>query len=172
MGLFDLFRRRESAQPDTTAWWRSANALATEPTIDGIAALRASIVSDEDAPDVADAQREMVEGLDALLAASASPVPVVNTQHRVIGADTCHYLTPASLADQVDGGGKLFVTSARMVYASGGVQAWPWHLIARVHRLERDLVVELKGRPPVRLRLNTYEDALVVCALAARLRRS
>lgn len=171
MGLLDLFRRRGSAQPDVSEWWQSANALTAAPTIDGIVALKASIVGNDVAPDVAEAQSEMVEGLEALVAMSSSDLPVLATQHRVIGADTCHYLTPASLADQVDGGGKLFVTSARLVFAGGGVQAWPWHLVARVHRVERDVVVELKGRPPVRLRLNTYEDALVICALATRLHR-
>lgn len=171
MGLLDLFRRRTTAPPEVTEWWQSANALTTAPTVDGVAALKASIVSDEEAPDVADAQREMVEGLEALLALPPEGLPVLTTQHRVIGGDACHYLTPASLGDQVDGGGKLFVTSTRLVFAGGGVQTWPWHLVTRVDRVERDLVVALKGRPPVRLRLNTYEDALVVCALATRLRR-
>lgn len=145
--------------------------MTAAPTVDGVAALKASIMSDEEAPDVADAQREMVEGLEALLALPAASLPVLTTQHRVIGTDICHYLTPASLAGQVDAGGKLFVTSTRLVFAGGGVQTWPWHLVARIQRMERDLVVEFKGRPPVRLRLNTYEDALVICALATRLCR-
>jgi len=39
-------------------------------------------------------------GLFCLKALAASaPLPVLNTQHRVIGTDTCHYLTPASRAD-------------------------------------------------------------------------
>ncbi len=91
------------------------------------------------------------------------------TQHRVIGADTCHYMAPASLIEQVDSGGKVFVTSARIIFAAGTVVSWPWHQIARVRREERDLLLELKGRPGVRLRLNTYEGALVIAALVERL---
>ena len=169
MGLFALFRRRESAQPDVSEWWRTANALASAPTVQGIHALKASIVSGDVVPDMAEAQDEMPEGLEALVALSQSDLPVLDTQHRVIGTDTCHYIAPASLIDQVDAGGKVFVTSARMIFASGTVLSWPWHQIATVQRQERDLLVDLKGRPGVRLRLNTYEAALVIAALVGRL---
>lgn len=166
---FNFFRRRDSAQPDVSAWWHTANALTAAPTIDAVAALKATTVTAAEAPDLAEAQDEMLEGLGALLHLVKSPLPVLETQHRVIGADTCHYMAPASLVDQVDSGGKVFVTSARIVFAAGTVVSWPWHQIARVQREERDLRIELKGRPGVRLRLNTYEGALVIAALAGRL---
>lgn len=172
MGLFDRFRRRDSAQPDVSAWWQAANALTAAPTSDAVAALKATTVNAAEAPDLAEAQDEMLEGLEALLdltQSAQSPLPVLDTQHRVIGADTCHYMAPASLIDQVDSGGKVFVTSARVIFAAGTVVSWPWHQIVRVQREERDLVLELKGRPGVRLRLNTYEGALVMAALAGRL---
>lgn len=169
MGLFDLFRRRESAQPDVSEWWRTANALTSAPTAEGIHALKASVVSDEIAPDVAEAQHEMLEGLDALMAFAHADLPVLTTQHRVIGTDTCHFIAPASLVDQVDSGGKVLVTSTRIIFAAGTVQSWPWHLIARVRREDRDLLVDLKGRPAVHLRLNTYDAALVIAALVGRL---
>ncbi len=172
MGLFDLFRRRESAQPDVSEWWRTANALTSAPTVEGIDALKMSIVSDDVWPDVAEAQHEMLEGIHALVALVAvahADLPVLDTQHRVIGTDTCHFMAPASVIAEVDSGGKLFVTSARVIFASGTVLSWPWHLIARVRREDRDLLVDLKGRPTVRLRLNTYEAALVIAALVGRL---
>jgi hypothetical protein len=169
MGLFDLFRRRESAQPDVSAWWQAANALTTAPTADGVARLKATTVNAGEAPDLAEAQDEMLAGLDALIQLAQSPLPILDTQHRVIGADTCHYMAPASLIDQVDSGGKVFVTSARIIFAAGTVVSWPWHQVARISRDGRDLLIELKGRPAVRLRLNTYEGALVIAALAGRL---
>lgn len=169
-----MFRRlfsRQPPQPDVTAWWREANALALTPTAEAVAALKASALPMTEAPDLAEAQQEMLEGLEALLQLSAAAsLPVVDTQHRVIGADRCHYLAPASLVDQVDAGGKLFVTSARLVFAAGAVHSWPWHQMARLTRQERDVIVELRGRDPVQLRLNTYEGALIVCALAGTLR--
>lgn len=169
MGLFDLFRRRHTAQPDVSGWWQTANALTTAPTHHAVAALRASTVDAADAPDLAEAQHEMLEGLETLVQLAQAPLPVLDTQHRVIGADTCHYMAPASLIDQVDSGGKVFVTSARVIFAAGTVVSWPWHQMARVQREERDLLIDLKGRPGVRLRLNTYEGALVIAALAGRL---
>lgn len=169
MGLFDLFRRRDSAQPDVSGWWQAANALAAAPTMDGVVALKATTVNANEAPDLAEAQDEMLEGLEALFHLAQAPLPVLDTQHRVIGADTCHYMAPASLIEQVDSGGKVFVTSARVIFAAGTVASWPWHQIARIQREERDLVIDLKGRPGVRLRLNTYEGALIIAALAGRL---
>jgi hypothetical protein len=139
LGLFDLFRRRESAQPDLSA------------------------------ADLAEAEQEMREGLEALEAFQRSDLPVLHTQHRVIGSDACHYMAPASLIAEVDAGGKVFVTSAKIIFASGSVMSWPWHLITRIRREERDLVIDLKGRPAVRLRVNTYGDALLIEALFVRL---
>jgi hypothetical protein len=169
MGLFDLFRRRESAQPDVSDWWRTANALASAPTAGGIHELKTSVVDVNLAPDVAEAQHEMLDGLEGLVAFGQSALPVLDTQHRVIGTDTCHFIAPASLVDQVDSGGKVFVTSARLIFAAGTVLSWPWHLITRARREDRDLLVDLKGRPAVRLRLNTYEAALLIAALVSRL---
>lgn len=121
-------------------------------------------------PDLAEGQEEFLDGLAALMPLQAGPaLPIVDTQHRVIGGDACHFLTPASLADQVDAGGKLFVTSARVILATGSVQSWPWHNVSAVQRLERDVILVLRGRPPVHLRLNSYEAALVTAHLAERL---
>ncbi|MBM3749804.1 MAG: hypothetical protein FJW21_01300 [Acidimicrobiia bacterium] len=73
MRLLDLFRRRIAAPPQVTEWWKAATALTTAPAVDGVAALKASIVSDEEAARVTDAKRDL---------------PVLTTQHRVIGTDT------------------------------------------------------------------------------------
>lgn len=137
--------------------------------IDAVASLKAAVVSADEAPDVAEAQTEMIEGLETLVQLTRSPLPVLETQHRVIGSDVCHYMAPASLIAQVDAGGKVFVTSARIIFAAGTVTSWPWHQVASLTRDERDLLIDLKGRPGVRLRLNTYEGALVIAALAGRL---
>jgi hypothetical protein len=161
---------RAPQQPDVSSWWTRANRLADAPTGDEVAALRASMLDEATFPDQAEAQQEMVEALATLLTLTTTPtLPVVATQHRVIGTDTCHHLVPAALVEPPDGGGKLFVTSARLIYAAGTVQAWPWHLVARIRRMNRDLLVELKSRPPIGLRLNTYEDAVVIHAIAASL---
>lgn len=153
-----------------TAWWADANQAALAPAPDIIARLRAEAATAED-PDERERADEMIEGLARLQELAAHPaLPALATQHRVIGADVCHFTTPASLAGQHDTPGKLFVTSARLVFAGPRVQAWPWHRITRVVRRERELLVAMTGAadPPVIL-CNSYGDALVVAYFAARL---
>lgn len=167
-----LFGRAAPPQPDGAAWFTQADAVMAAPTDEGIAHLRAQIVDPATAPDLAESQEEMIDGLERLLAlASSDALPVVPTQHRVIGTSVCHFLTPASLVDQVDAAGKLFVTSDRLLFSAGGVQQWPWHAISGITRMQRDLIVAARGRTSMaQLRLNSYGDAMVVAALADRLR--
>ena len=167
-----LLARVAPPQPDTSAWWREANALAGRPVADRLAALRAQTIDAGKAPDIAELQDEMIDGLERLLALAGEPVlPVIATQHRVIGDEVCHFIAPVSLIEQVDASGKLFATAQRLVFAAGTVRQWPWHALASITRVERDVVIDLRGRPETaRLRTNTYGDALLLIALAERLR--
>jgi hypothetical protein len=167
-----LARVTRPQQPDTSAWWREAHALALAPDQARVAALRSQMLDPQTAPDIAELQEEMVDGLERLLVlAGESTLPVVATQHRVIGNEVCHFIAPVSLIEQVDASGKLFATAERLVFAAGAVKQWPWHSIASLTREERDVVIDLRGRPgAARLRANTYGDAIVIVALAGRLR--
>ena len=158
-----LFGRNKSAPPDTSAWWREANALATSPDPARLAALKASVVDGATAPDAAELQEEMIDGLErALSSLKYSPLDD--------GCEVCHLIAPVCLIEQVDVAGKLFATAGRLVFAAGTVRQWPWHSIAAITRSERDLLIDLRGRPgAARLRTNTYGDALVIVALANRL---
>lgn len=167
-----LFGRAADNTPDVSTWWAAANAAAHSPSPNAIAALRAERTDPLTYPDIAEAQDEFLDALDALLTLSATePLPAIPTQHRVIGADTCHYIAPASLGEQLDGGGKVFVTSARLILVAGGVHSWPWHSVVSITRQERDLTLNVRGKGPVTLRFNSYEHALFVMAMAERLRR-
>lgn len=167
-----LFGRTQSVQPDTSAWWREANALAASPDAGRLSALKRTIADATTAPDAAELQEEMIDGLERVIALAHEPtLPVIATQHRVIGSEVCHLIAPVSLIEQVDVAGKLFATADRLVFAAGTVRQWPWHSIAALVRDERDLLIDLRGRPAAaRLRTNTYGDALVIVALAERLR--
>jgi hypothetical protein len=167
-----LLGRIAPAQPDTSGWWGEANALATSPDADRIAALKAEIADAKKNPDTAELQEEMIDGLERLLALAGEPaLPVIATQHRVIGNEVCHFIAPVSLIEEVDASGKLFATGERLVFAAGTVRQWPWHAIPSLTRVERDVVIDLRGRPAAaRLRTNTYGDALLLVALAERLR--
>ena len=167
-----LLGRIAPAQPDTSAWWGEANALAASPDADRLAALKAQIADATKNPDTAELQEEMIDGLERLLVmAGERALPVIDTQHRVIGNEVCHFIAPVSLIEEVDAAGKLFATAERLVFAAGTVRQWPWHAIPSITRVERDVVIDLRGRPAAaRLRTNTYGDALFLVALAERLR--
>ena len=136
-------------------------------------ALHARVVRATDDLDEAERQEEMIDGLRQMLViAETADLPVVVTQHRVIGTDVCYFVAPVSLAADVAAPGKLFVTANRLIFASGRVQAWPWHRVHEIVRAGRALGVMLSGGSEgVRLQCNTYGDALVVWHLSTRLRR-
>lgn len=168
---WDFFRRRASDDTRAALWWRDADAAALGPTAAALDDLRPRMAA-PDQLDSREREEEMLDALERLLAAAAQwpPLPVVGTQHRVIGADRCHFLAPVSAPDHGDAAGKLFLTSDRVIFAGGASIAWPWHRVRRTHRHDRDLVFEAGESLTLRLRCNTYADAVLAAALARRIR--
>ena len=170
--VWRIFRKSTASKTDA-AWWQAAEALVERPTTDAIEALAGS-VSPTGTPDELERQEEMIAGLRDLAALSASPaLPALATQHRVIGPDQCHLIAPVSLGADAGGAGKLFLTSARLVFVGGKVQSWPWHRIRKVVRAARALNVVVAGEGEgLLLQCNTYGEALaaefVIKRLAAR----
>jgi len=167
-----FFKKRAApAHSEIDHWWRDASALVLHPTRDGVDLLRPRLAPEAEL-DERERQVEMLEGLELLcdLAASAA-VPVLDTQHRVIGADVCHFMSPVSAPDMGDAIGKLFLTSQRVIFAGGASIAWPWHRVRRVTRHERDVLFEGGDTLALRLRCNSYGDALAAMAIGERLRQ-
>jgi hypothetical protein len=157
-----LLGRAAPAQPDTSAWWREANALAGNPDRDRIAALRAQVEDAVKAPDIAELQEEMIDGLEGVLALVREPaLPVIATQHRVIGQEVCHFIAPVSLIEEVDASGKLFATADRLVFAAGTVRQWPWHAI--VVQVGRPVEPEIARQISVRLRIVLSRSTIQPC---------
>jgi len=127
------------------------------------------MVSPATAPDEAERQVEMLEGLEHLASMAGSEPAVLHTQHRVIGADVCHMVAPACLVGITDHPGKLFVTSRRLIHVGETVRSWPWHRIGGVERTERALEITILGAPDtVNLICNTYGDAMAAAHLTRR----
>jgi hypothetical protein len=172
MKLFGWFSNRK--QDGALERWREAWSAA----IDGHAGSDAELKTRLDAlaatePDV-ELEREMLDALEALRAiqgavANGGP-PVIQTHHRVIGAEACHFTAPASIpTDQAQAAGRVLMTTNRAVFVGGGrTTATPWHQVHEVARLQRDVLFARPDRTPVaHFRFNTYADA-VVCAFLAR----
>lgn len=168
--IWRVFRRSPSAPAPEAAWWRDADALADAPDAAAIAALRDQAPGGASLDDV-EQREEMIEGLEQLAAlAAAATLPSVDTQHRVIGADTCHLMTPATLAGEQPVPGKVFVTDRRLVFAGGRARSWAWHRVRDARRDGRVVTLILAGpAEAVSLHCNTYGDAIVIRHLARRL---
>ena len=124
-------------------------------------------------------EREMLDGMSQLanlrLSVDASGIPIVETGHRVVGHDTCHFSTPVSMPDDAaQPAGRLFLTNARVIFA-GGVRATTvaWHAIGDVVHGDRDVVLVRRDRDTIyRFRCNTFADAMCGAFLARRLAAS
>jgi len=162
--MWRLFRR--TAQPDVWSdWWQDANRAAERPTAAALDALRGALQAAGPDDDV-EAQEEMLDGLRQLVGLAAlEDLPVLETQHRVVGSDVCHFTTPVTLPEPAGGSGKLFLTSRRLVLVAGGVTSRPWHALRRVSRIGRQLTVE-SGGSRLEVQCNTFGEALVACYLA------
>jgi hypothetical protein len=121
-------------------------------------------------------EREMLEGLQALVqlrnASAADGLPIIETGHRVIGADRCHFSSPVSMPeDEAQPSGRLLLTGSRAIFVGGArTKTVPWHAVAEVLQHDRDLVLIRKDRDShYRFRCNSYADALCGAYLARRL---
>ena len=101
-------------------------------------------------------------------------MPRIESGHRVIGSDVCHFTAPVSMPDEPSQPtGRLLFTGSRAAFTGGGSPVIPWHACARVQQAGRDLVIYRRDRPSFhRFRCNSYTDALTGAVLARRLMTS
>lgn len=117
-------------------------------------------------------QEELNDGLERVrLVESAGTLPVLETQHRAIGADACHLAVPASRPDHADAFGKLFVTNRRVIFSGPAPMAIGLARIAAAVRRDRDVVIVEGGAGPERFRCNSFGDAMLAVWLIERLTR-
>ena len=154
--------------------WRRAWDEAINGTDAGDGELRRQLdIVTHGEPDV-ELELEMLDALDQLRAVqravAGGSLPVVETHHRVIGPDACHFSAPASLpSDHGQAAGRVLLTGSKAVFVGGGrTSATAWHLVNEIARIERDvLLARVDGAAAAHFRFNTFADA-VVCAFLAR----
>ena len=177
MSWFSRFRASTNSNDRRLDEWRRAWAAAVDaPSPVGAHALRSRLVEIGMESDDHEIEREMLEGLDSLVALAGSiaagPPPVIQTGHRAVGTDPCYFSAPASLPDHpAQPGGTLLLTHAKAIFVGGPKAVTiPWHSVAVCTRQERDLVLVRADREDLyRIRCNTYGDALQAALLARHL---
>lgn len=169
MGLLRWWKGRGSPTDDhrLRAWRDGWAQAAASPASDRIERLRVDLEAFGLPADEVEIEREMLEALlerEALASTvRGSGLPVVDTGHRVVGTERCHFTAPASMPDEPgQPGGRLLLTSGRAIFVGGakGVAA-AWHSVGEAHPFDRDVVLVRAGHDRIyRFRCNTYGDAL------------
>jgi hypothetical protein len=170
LGWLKRTRKQEDAR---LREWRTHWTAAVEaPSAERAAVLRRGLVEIGLEDDEHEIEREMLEGLEALVAVNdvlltSGPAPV-ETGHRAVGSDRCYFSAPASLPDDPgQPAGTLLLTGTRAIFV-GGARAVtiPWHGVGSCARQDRDVLLVRTDRPDLhRLRCNSYGDALRAAAL-------
>jgi hypothetical protein len=180
MGWFSWLTRSNGNENRRTQEWRRAWAAAVVAPDAAVArdlrARLADLAGNEVDDDVYEIEREMLDGLDALVElasgiANGGP-PTIPTGHRAVGADRCHFSAPVSLPDDpAQPSGTLLLTSTRMVFVGGARSVTiPWHSIGECTHHDRDvLLVRVDRQDLHRIRCNTFADALRAAFLARHL---
>jgi hypothetical protein len=175
MGLFGWFKRAPAGDARLEQWRRDWVAAAAQPSPEQIPILTRSLdelgLSDDDV----EIEREMLEALEHVVALASTVaehgLPIVETGHRIAGADLCHFSAPASMPDDPgQPAGRLLLTSARAAFAGGaGSRTIPWHAIAEAVHQDRDVLLIRSDRETGhRFRCNSYGDALCAAFVARR----
>jgi hypothetical protein len=175
-------------------WWKSRNGKADATRLNGWRKDWTAAVEAEDGTRIAELRRsldelgltaddleielEMIDGLSELSTLAPrlrqGDLPVVETGHRVVGSDVCHFSAPASIPDDAaQPSGRMILTGNRAIFAGGGrATSIAWHKIAEVLQTERDVFLILHDRETAhRFRFNSFADALCGAALSRHLMR-
>ena len=171
-------RRATGGSEKRDEWRRRWHEAAIAPEAAALVSLSADLDELALPEEEIEIEREMLDGLDQVwrlhAALAVNGLPVVETGHRVVGIETCHFSAPSSMPDDVaQPSGRLLFTGARAIFA-GGARAFtlPWHTVAEVVQKERDVILVRHDRETFhRFRCNVFADALCAGLLARTLAR-
>jgi hypothetical protein len=177
MGLLRWILGRNTEGDQRLREWRRAwDAAARAPNQEEVAHLRVKLDAIALPEDDIEIEREMLAGLDELAKLEAvvasTGLPVIDTGHRVVGSDACHFMAPVSMPDEPSQpSGRLFLTAARAIFAGGAkATTLPWHAVSEVLQQTRDVVLVRHDRETLyRFRCNAFADAMCAAFLARAL---
>jgi hypothetical protein len=180
MGLLRWLKlqTRSETESKLDEWRRAWQAACA--SVDGarVGSLTASLQELQLPEEEIEIEREMLAGLEQLVLlhgdVAAKGFPILETGHRVVGTDRCHFSAPASMPDDpAQPSGRLILTNARAIFAGGArATTLPWHAVADVLQQDRDVILVRHDRETLyRFRCNVFADALSAAFLARALSR-
>jgi len=169
--------RRQSPEDERLTRWKHAwTAAVAAPDSARVRALGADLDALDLSEDDLEIEREMLEGLQQLTAlvetVSPNGMPVVETGHRVVGSERCHFSAPASMPDEPgQPSGRLLLTGGRAIFVGGpAAKTMAWHMVGDALQADRDLLLVRVDRAHLfRFRLNSFADSLCATFLAKHL---
>ncbi|MGH9159213.1 MAG: hypothetical protein ACRD2X_04425 [Vicinamibacteraceae bacterium] len=120
---------------------------------------------------------EMVQGaLDRLALEERllrDGLPVLEHQHKALGADRCHFLCSAFTVDEAGHRpGRLFLTHRRLIFLASPLFALPWSAATSIDDEDRNIVVSTVTRGVTyRFHCNSFSDARCGVLIARTLMR-
>ncbi len=176
MGLLGwLTKRKSSTRGKMDGWHRQWRDVCQTPSLEAVVELGEALDAFTLPEDEVEVEREMLAGLRHLTerqAAAGGSLPVVETGHRVVGTDRCHFSAPASMPDDpAQPSGRLILTHIRAIFAgSSKATTIPWHAVSEVLHQGRDVIlIRRDGETLYRFRCNVFGDALEAAWLARTL---
>ena len=174
MGLGSWLKRKNPADEHRRNWHQSWAKAMKEDDGAAVSELRAALTTLAGHTDDVELEEEMLDALERLgrLREHGASLPVVETHHRVIGSERCHFTAPASLpSDPSQPSGRLLLTGTRSLFVGGGrTSAVAWHAVRQIARNGRDVIfARADGSGAAHYRFNTFADAAEAAFLARRL---
>ncbi len=177
MGVFDWLSNKKDR--DAQEWRREWARAIAAPDAAAVVSLETALRRQPPIADDLELEEEMLDALKDLVALSreldSARLPVVDTSHRLVGGDVCHFTAAVSVPDDPgQATGRLLLTSRRAAFAGGGrVAPVAWHAVRQVVQDGRDvLFVHIGSEGGVRFRCNSFSDAVCGAAIARYLARS
>jgi hypothetical protein len=174
MRFREWFKRHATPDDPRLRRWRESWArIESSATQADIARLAGELERFDLSDDEIEIEREMLQALldreELSSATRSSGLPLLETGHRAVRGEPCHYSAPASIVDEsAQPSGRLLLTAGRAIFVGGGTSvAVPWHAVSAAVHADRDIVLVKNGHEAAyRFRCNTYSDALCAAFVA------
>jgi hypothetical protein len=166
MELMRWFRRSGDESRRAQEWRAACREAAAAPDERRLEGLRTELEAWGCAEEDIEVERELLDGLRDLLdltkIVADLGLPALETGHRVVGRDACHFSVSCSMPDEPGGpSGRLLLTAGRAIFVGGARGTTvAWHAVREALNAERDLVLIRADRQDLyRFRCNSFSDA-------------